>query len=336
MMTRDLTGMMFPKPQRYPDLNEMRQLRAEGKLFIQRKRDGQRHVVLITPEGAQIFDRNLRRIFHFEELIAAFTAFGLPAGTLLDIEITIDLPGGADDFSTISSLNKAGLEKAIRMVNRLTRAPRAMLLDIFYCGEKATYSLPFRVRHQTLMNAFDGKHPTVYVTKNLEGTVDECMALAIAEKWEGLVFWATEQTTKIGYGKTVPRLNSWKWKNTKEEDFICTGWEPTSAEPGAPMFGVVGALKLSEMRNGKLTSVGGVGTGLTLVERREALSWTYPCVVEVVYDERTPTGAVRFPRFVRLRTDKSVAEVSAEGSSVRDNASKGDAQYAPRGVKGTL
>lgn len=334
-MNRDLTGMLFPKPQRYPDLDEMRKLHSEGKLYIQRKRDGQRHVVSIKEDGAHIYDRNLREIFHFEELLMAFNSFSLPSGTLLDIEITIDQENGADDFSTISSLNKGSMATCLRIIRRLKKAPEAMLLDILFCGVEKTYDLPFEVRHQTLRNAFDGKHARIYVSENLEGSVDDNMKRAIAEGWEGLVFWHKEQGTKIGYGKTVPRLNSWKWKNTKEEDFICTGWEPTSAEPGAPMYGVVGALNLVEMRNGKLVKVGGVGTGLTLKERQEATTWEYPCVVQVVYDERTPSGAVRFPRFVCKRPDKSVEEVMNE-SSLTSNIDKAGNGYSPRGHRKAL
>lgn len=335
-MNRDLTGMLFPKPQRYPDLDEMRTLHAEGKLYIQRKRDGQRHVVVIQEDGAHLFDRSLREIFHFDALLDAFNSFNLPSGTLLDIEITIDRTNGADDFSTISSLNKAGLEKARWIIHSLKNAPKAMMLDILYCGEHATFNLPFKVRHQTLRNAFDGKHELIYVTENLTGSVDENMVLAIAEKWEGLVFWHNEQSTKIGYGKTIPRLNSWKWKPSVEGDFIATGWEPTSALPGAPMYGVAGALNLVEMRNGKLTSVGGVGTGLTLAERKEATTWMYPCVVEVVYDERTPTGQLRMPRFIRLRTDKSVEETMNDSSEGITHIKRGGNGYSPRGHRGAL
>lgn len=332
-MTREqMKGMQLPKPQRYPNLDEMRKLQNENKLYIQRKRDGQRHVIFIGENGAELYDRSLRQIFHFEELLAAFNEENLPVGTLLDIEITIDVNGNADDFSSISSLNKAGLEVARRIIRNLESKPKAMMLDVLWLGDIPTYQLPFEARHTSLVEMFGDSNSIIYVTENLEGTVDECMQLAIANKWEGLIFWHRGQATKIGYGKTIPRLNSWKWKNTKEEDFICTGWEGTSATSG-PMLGVVGALNLVEVRNGELAKIGGVGTGLTLMERQEAVSWTYPCVVQVVYDERTPIGALRFPRFVRQRPDKTMEEVMME-SGLTSNIEKDGNGYSPRGHKG--
>lgn len=323
------TGIQFPKPMRYPNLDEMRDLHAAGKLFIQRKRDGQRHVIHVTADGVKMFDRNLRQIFHFTSILKAFEGFNLPAGTLVDGEVIVEHANGADDFSTISSLNKAGLEKAIALAAK-TR-PTFMVFDLLFCAGEPTYSQPYSVRHETIQS-FNGCSDVVYTVPNMDCTVDEAVAQSIENGWEGLVFWHKDRANKIGFGSQAPRLNSWKWKATRESDFICTGWEPTTAEPGAPMYGVAGALNLFENRNGKMVSVGGVGTGLTLKERAEATTWTYPCVVEVVYDERTPTKALRFPRFVRMRTDKTVGEVFADNSE--RITFQGSKSYSPRGHKG--
>lgn len=317
-------GIQLPKPIRYPNLDEMRRMHESGELYIQRKRDGQRHIIHVMEDGVKMFDRNLRQIYHFKSILKAFEGFGLPAGTIIDGEVIIEHKDGSDDFSTISSLNKAGLEKATKLAEKA--APRFMIFDILFAGGESVYNHPYKIRYET-MKVFDGVNSVVYVVPNLTCSVDEAKEMAIVNKWEGLVFWGVELVNKLGFGSQAPRLNCWKWKNTKEEDFVCTGYELTSAVEGAPMFGAVGAIKLAENRNGKLVSVGGAGTGLTLKERFEALNWSYPCVVQIAYDERTPTGALRFPRFVRRSEDKSVEEVLADTTS----RMVAEGLYAPRG-----
>ena len=41
--------------------------------------------------------------------------------------------------------------------------------------------------------------------------------------------------------------------------------------------------------------------------RRAALKWTYPCVIQIEYDQKSDKG-FRFPVFIRKRDDKKPAE----------------------------
>lgn len=300
--------MQIPKPIREPNLDEMRRLRDAGKLMVQRKRDGSRVILLVTDEGeVKLYSRtHTNYTSKFPAIVKMFEGMQLPAKTMLDGELVLERDG-QDQFNLMNSLSLSGDAVSVRKQKHLP-VVRFMAFDVLYLGGKATFEMPYQVRHDVI-SKLEGTHPLIFVAKDEEGSLDACMVRADLSGWEGLVFWHKEFRTKIGFGSTSPRENCWKWKPSKEEDFIATGFEYGTGHMSTWM----GALNLVEYKGGKPVSVGGVGTGFTEAERREAVNWTYPCVVEVLYDERTPTGKIRFPRFLRKRDDKHVLEVINDG-----------------------
>jgi bifunctional non-homologous end joining protein LigD len=129
-----------------------------------------------------------------------------------------------------------------------------------------------------------------------------------------------------------PGVRSPDWvkvKREQTEEFVIGGWRPGARELGALLVG-------SALPDGRLEYCGRVGGGISESDQRAVLDalrprqvpaspfaqelprevsrgaiWVRPeVVVEVKYGERTTDGHLRFPRFLRLRPDKTPRECS--------------------------
>src|SRR5262249_47908636 len=116
-----------------------------------------------------------------------------------------------------------------------------------------------------------------------------------------------------------------KVKIDKTAEFVVGGWRPGAREIGALLIGV--PTKTGLIYRGR------VGGGISAAAERDLLAalgplvaaeppfavpraearearWVRPeLVVEVRYGEVMAEGRLRFPRFVRLRTDLSIADI---------------------------
>ena len=131
-----------------------------------------------------------------------------------------------------------------------------------------------------------------------------------------------------------PGLRSPDWIKVKSEltgDFVVGGWRPGARTIGGLLVGV-------PAEGGGLTFRGRVGGGISAAAERELFAaldplrakrspfgeaipredsrtaiWVRPqLVVELKFAERTRDGRLRFPRFLRLRDDKTPGEVVDE------------------------
>jgi hypothetical protein len=128
--------------------------------------------------------------------------------------------------------------------------------------------------------------------------------------WEGLVCWIKDQHTIVREGGNPKRERTASSGSPSKKETSLRRATISEAE-NCPTLS--GGLSLEEIDpNDKLFGMrrdcGNVGTGFDAELRKEALTWDYPCVVEIKYDCQQPSGKLRFPVFVRKRDDKAIDE----------------------------
>jgi bifunctional non-homologous end joining protein LigD len=312
-----LTKRFVPaKPRNDVDDDKLRELDYQGKLWIQRKRDGQRHIVLITKTGkVKIYSRRMDDMTaHFPLLCEVIGSLGFPKKTILDGEILIEDRSGADNFRAVGTITRAKPEKAAQREASLIQSLRYMVFDCLYFAGKPVWEQPYEYRyHEVLCNylpvadeKLDTTENPVFVPQILNG-VGVTMERAKAEGWEGIVCWLWEDTTEVRDGGKPKRTGCIKWKPKREQDFIATGYFLGSGE----LSNVVGGFTIAEILpdgSGKWRDCGKVGTGLDAQMRKDALKWKYPCVLSVEFDKQEPEGKLRFPVVLKKHEDKTPDE----------------------------
>jgi ATP-dependent DNA ligase len=273
-------------------------------IWIQRKRDGQRHLVLITKSGAvRIYSRRMDDMTdHFPNLCSAIAALGLPKKTILDGEIIVDRKD-SDDFRAVGTITRSKAGKAAAREQELGNAVRYMVFDCLFFAGKPVWERPYSYRYEeVLLNYIPASGP-VYFAPILSLTLKQAMHLAKCEQWEGLVCWFADEPTLVRNGGKPKRCGCAKWKPIQERDVIATGYFFGSGQ----LSNVVGGFDLAEYdEDGQLVSRGKCGTGMDAQIRQEALSWKYPCVVSIEFDSQDDdSGKFRFPVFLKLHEDKT-------------------------------
>jgi bifunctional non-homologous end joining protein LigD len=245
----------------------------------------------------------------------------LPPGTLLDGEMVVFDAAGRPSFTALAErMHVREPARAARLA--VTLPVTYMIFDLLrYAGEDLMH-LPYAVRRARLedldLAGANWMVPPVFP----DGAATE--AAARENRLEGVV--AKRLDTPY-----VPGLRSPDWVKVKFDrtgDYVVGGWRPGARRLGGLLVGVPG-------EDGRLSFRGRVGGGISGDAERELLSvlrpladktspftagsvpredargahWVRPeVVVEVRYGNRTPDKRLRFPRFLRLRPDKTPAE----------------------------
>lgn len=310
------------KPRNDLESADIRKLWVAGKLVAQRKRDGQRHLVLITKTGAvKIYSRRMDDMTaHFPKLCAAIAKLNLPKRTILDGEVLVDRDG-KDDFRAVGTVTRAKADKAASREKDLPI--RYMVFDCLYFAGKPVWEKPYEYRyHEVLCNYLPMEKGPVFAPVLLDDgqyddpgvTFDFHLKRAKREGWEGIVFWYWDEPTLVRDGGKPKRTGCVKWKPTREQDFIATGYFLGSGE----LSKVVGGFYLTEVApDGGFRDCGKVGTGLDAQMRKDALKWKYPCVLSVEFDKQEPEGKLRFPVVLKKHEDKTPDECI--GRDLSDN-----------------
>jgi bifunctional non-homologous end joining protein LigD len=198
-----------------------------------------------------------------------------------------------------------------------------MIFDILAANGTDVASVPYVDRRQLLESILPAVGPSTrwaVPPQFTDGaaTVEAALELAL----EGVVAKRLSSTYRAG-----ARSPDWiKIKNDQTGDYVVGGWRPGRRELGALLVGAIGPEGL--------TYRGRVGGGISASAERDLLSrlrllrastspfagvlpredtngatWVRPeLVVEVRYGSITRDGRLRFPRYVRLRPDKSPQE----------------------------
>jgi bifunctional non-homologous end joining protein LigD len=233
----------------------------------------------------------------------------------------------------IVALDRAGRPSFSRLAERMHVRDRArasalaatvpvtyMIFDLLALAGEDLAGRPYRQRRQALERLAPAGAHWLVPPSFPDG--EATFAAATEHALEGVVAKRLDSPYRAG-------VRSGDWIKVKREhtgDFVVGGWRPGARR--------LGALLVGSPAPGGLEFRGRVGGGISGAAERSLLAalaplaadsppflgeldredartarWVRPeLVVEVRYGQRTPEGRLRFPRFVRIRPDKTPAE----------------------------
>jgi bifunctional non-homologous end joining protein LigD len=197
--------------------------------------------------------------------------------------------------------------------------------DLLWIDGRDLRSEPIEVRRELLAPLLVGRGAPLSLSRSVEGRVEDLLRAAKGAGLEGLV--AKRKGSKYVAGRT----STWvKLRFDQRQDCAIVGWLPLAGSADS-----VGALLLAVAEGGRLVFAGRVGTGFDARTRRELgkmlapgrrktaavvgapvlkdARWVEPSFVcDCAFTEWTRDGAMRHPRFLGLRDDKTPLECTRE------------------------
>jgi bifunctional non-homologous end joining protein LigD len=285
------------------------------------KWDGVRVLALFTEGPPDLFARSGAVVTAAYPEIAELR---LPAGTLVDGEMVVLDAAGRPSFTALAE--RMHVRERLRAARLAATLPVTyMVFDLlFHDGDDYT-GLPYRARREKLEQlGLAGPH---WMVPPSFGDGPATADAARENSLEGVV-------AKRDDSVYLPGSRSPDWVKVKFDrtgDYVIGGWRSGVRKLGGLLVGV-------PTPDG-LAFRGRVGGGIGAVAEKELLAaleplatrqspfvagavpredsrgahWVRPeLVVEVRYGNRTPDGRLRFPRYLRLRDDKSPEECAEE------------------------
>lgn len=311
------------KPRTDVELDDLWLPWSKGELVAQRKRNGQRHITLITASGeVRIYSRRLDDLTdHFPLLCKRIKALKLPKRTIIDGEIYIERPDGTDDFKAVQTITRAKAAKAASREELLIDQIRYMIFDVLYFAGMPLWQKPYSRRYADISaNLPVEGMGTVFIApllypdewKGSDPAILKLTKRAKKDGWEGIVFWCWNEPTIVRDGGKPKRTGCIKWKVKQDYDVIATGFFYGSGKRSD----VVGGFNIAEYdEDGNLRDCGKCGSGLDMETAADALTWDYPLVIKIESDGQEPTGKFIFPVFVAVHEDKTPEEVIGQDLS---------------------
>ena len=290
------------------------------------KWDGVRAIAVVDGAAVRLFARSGAEVTRaYPELASlgpALAATGL-SRVVLDGEVVVLDPQGRPNFTALAE--RMHVRETSRAAALAAALPVTyMIFDVLRADDEAVAAQPYAWRRAWLdgLAARLGASPRWLVPPSFD---DGAATVAASNELglEGVVAKRLDAPYRAGL-----RSPDWiKIKNDKTGEYVVGGWRPGARELGALLVGTL-------RPDGRLDYRGRVGGGISAVAERRLLAqvrqlqatespfanplprddardahYVRPeLVVEVRYGNRTPDGRLRFPRFVRLRPDKSPAE----------------------------
>lgn len=295
------------------------------------KWDGVRAVAVVSEGRTRLYARSGTQVTaaypELQGLVGALAAQHI-TDVVLDGEIVVLDAHGVPSFSALAErmhVRDVGRARQLAAAHPVTY----MIFDVIRVGETDFSALPYAQRREWLQALGAGFErqagagaPTHWAVPPHFGDGPATLSAAQELGLEGVV-------AKRMSSRYRPGVRSPDWIKVKREltgDFVVGGWRPGQRELGALLVG-------TPVPDG-LRYRGRVGGGISVAAERDLLKrlgplrrdtspfteplprddargaiYTEPIiVVEVRYGSLTAEGRLRFPRFVRLRLDKSPKE----------------------------
>jgi bifunctional non-homologous end joining protein LigD len=287
---------------------------SDRSWIFERKLDGIRLLAFRDGERLRLLTRNkLDRRASFPHVAEALLEQPW-RDFVVDGEV-VAMKGGATSFS---------------MLQQGTGSIYYYVFDIVHFDGRNTRGLPLLERKRMLQEAIDFSPRALRMTTHRATFGERYLDEACAKGWEGLI------AKEISSLYETKRSRAWlKLKCVNEQELVIGGFtDPRGSRTG------FGALLAGYYEGGVLRYAGAVGTGfdaellrslhakLVKLEQpsppfavdeelpKKGVHWVRPTLVaQVGFAEWTPTGKLRHPRFLGLRTDKSASDVVRERPS---------------------
>ena len=263
--------------------------------FAERKFDGTRVFVIKNRNRARlVVARGVGTDFSrkYPLIIGAIKKLNC-VSCVLDAEFVFFDKRGSDVFLTMA----AGPERVKSLKYKV------MVFDILFLDGKDVRGLPIEERKSLIKRVIPKGLPIIPVAM-IKRNVSSFFGDVVKKGGEGIVL-------KKKHSVYVPgRSHDWlKVKKGRELDVIVKGFTVSKEGSRLPYFR---ALKCYYPIDGSLKYVGDVGSGFNFEDLKQitpVVKSGKPFVIQVRFMEFSPNMHMRHPVFVRLRPDKSLAEV---------------------------
>src|SRR5713226_6075963 len=291
---------------------------SEDYLF-EVKWDGLRAILYKNRDKLELQNRNLRDVTASYPEIQDIRRQIKAQKAIIDGEVVILGDKGTPDFGRLQM--RFGLNDHERVdVVRGTNPATYVAFDLLHLDGKDILTIPLEDRKRKLRNLVT-EGPHLLYSEHVEKTGMKYYKEALKLGFEGII--AKERDSNYSPGV---RSSLWiKIKGSKILDCVVVGYTAGEGARGSTFGSLVVA---AYDKNGQLVHVGNVGGGFTNdslenikqrldrivrkapvlegpIEAPSPVTWVKPSLVcELRYANITTDKKLRFPRFLRLRTDK--------------------------------
>jgi ATP-dependent DNA ligase len=305
------------KPNTKIEDKKLNVLIKNDKVKIDRKYNGLCHFVSINSIGnVKIYTRRIDdHTAKYPDLVKSIKKQNFPPNTLLIGELVVDpilnIPH-LEGFKLISQISKSNTVKG-KLKDDLTKSfdyqkkhkVRYAIFNILFYDDVPVWQKSYGY----IVEKYISKFPTVHdndvifqpETLNFDSAIEtRKRAKEIIDLTEGFVAWDLDQSVEVTFNGKPKRRACYKIKASRDDDVIAYSWK----EGAGDHQGQIGSLLIGKFdEDGDFIDLGRVGSGLEDKEC-DPDNWEFPCVIEIKYDNRFPTGKYQFPRFTKVHEDK--------------------------------